>query len=104
MSGKLINLPEIFPPQIDKFLGFPTIFTFIVIFQGCFGGNGVLHTPQRIKDATNHPLARFLFVCAIAYTATSDIETALFTTVVFFVVLYMLRTKEERKKYRGQYL
>ena len=104
MSGKLINLPEIFPPQIDKFLGFPTIFTFIVIFQGCFGGNGVLHPPERITKLTSNPLARFLFVSAIAYTATSDIETALFTTVVFFVVLYMLRTKEERKKYKGQYL
>jgi hypothetical protein len=89
---------ELIPDNwFDKYAGMPTLFTLIVIFQGCFGGMGVVQTPAALTNAVNNPAARGLFVCAIAYTATSDIETAVFCTVVFFVLLHLLRTEEEKK-------
>jgi hypothetical protein len=99
---KLFHIPEFMPEYFDKYMGMPTIFTFIVIFQGCFGGNGVKQTPKALTYLLqNHnisPIVRFLFVFAIGYTATSDIETALIVTVSFFTFLHLLRTSEERKE------
>lgn len=98
-----INVPHnVFPPALDKYLSMPTIFTFIVIFQGCFGGLGIIQTPKFLSDLmTEHklsPLWRFMFVAAIAYTATSDIETATLVTLVFFAFLHTIRTKEEKEE------
>ena len=90
---------ELIPDKFfDKFAGMPTFFTLIVIFQGCFGGMGVVQTPERLTKAVDHPVMRALFVCAIAYTATSDIETAVLCTAIFFVFLHFMRTEEERKQ------
>ena len=83
---------------VDNFLSLPVIFTLIVITQGCFGGNGVVQTPEAISKIFESQYARFLFIFLIAYTATSDIETAAFSTVVFFVILHLLRTEKEKKE------
>ena len=83
---------------VDKFLSLPIIFTLIVITQGCFGGNGVGQTPKAISKIFKSQYARFLFIFLIAYTATSDIETAAFSTMIFFIVLHLLRTEEEKKE------
>ena len=83
---------------VDNFLSLPVIFTLIVITQGCFGGNGVVQTPEAISKIFASQYARFLFIFLIAYTATSDIETAAFSTVVFFVILHLLRTEKEKKE------
>ena len=60
----------------------------------------VLQTPKALTDLmADHklsPLWRFMFVAAIAYTATSDLETATLVTLVFFGFLHMIRTKEEK--------
>ena len=103
MSDKLFNLPQFLPPVVDKYLSYPTIFSLIVIFQGCFGGMGVIQTPSRLTKAINHPIFRFIFLSAIAYTASSDVETALFSVTIFLVFLHLLRTKEEKKKLNGVY-
>lgn len=89
---------NILPDWIDKYGSTPFVISLIVIFQGCFGGMGVVQTPALLKTLTNNPIFRFVFVCAIAYTATTDIETAVVTTGVFFACLHMIRTKEERQK------
>ena len=83
---------------VDKFLSLPIIFTLIVITQGCFGGNGVGQTPKAISKIFKSQYARFLFIFLIAYTATSDIETAAFSTMIFFIFLHLLRTEEEKKE------
>ena len=76
---------EIIPDTFfDKIAGRPLLFTLIVIFQGCFGGMGVVQTPEKLTKMADSPIVRGLFVSAIAYTATSDIETALVATVIFF--------------------
>ena len=82
----------------DNFLSLPIMFTLIVITQGCFGGNGVAQTPEAITKIFKSQYARFLFIFLIAYTATSDIETAAVSTMIFFIVLYLLRTEEEKKE------
>ena len=101
---RLFPIPtNVLPPQVDKFMGFPVIFTLIVVFQGCFGGLGMVQTPQRLENLISNPIARFIFLIAIAYTATSDVETAAFSTVLFLVFMHLLRTEEEKKKLNGQY-
>ena len=100
---RLFDIPtNVIPPQVDKFMGFPVIFTLIVIFQGCFGGLGMIQTPAKLEKLISSPVARFIFLFAIAYTASSDVETAVFSTVLFLVLMHLLRTEEERKKLNGQ--
>jgi hypothetical protein len=99
---KLLEVPipkDFFPRAWDKFLSVPLIFTLVVIFQGCFGGLGVPQTPSRLSNfAKEYPIARVMFVSAIAYTASQDLETAIYSTLIFFVLMHMLRTKEEVKE------
>ncbi len=102
-DNKLIDIPQLLPNFVDKYLGVPTVFTLIVIFQGCFGGMGMIQTPKALTKAINSPVSRFMFLCAIAYTASSDMETAVFSTVVFLVLMHSLRTKEEIKSLKGKY-
>lgn len=98
----LFNIPKnILPDWIDKYGSQAFFISLIVIFQGCFGGMGIIQTPKVISDIVNHPLGRFLYILAISYTATSDIETALVTTVVFLFAMHLLRTPEERKELKS---
>ena len=83
---------------VDKFLSLPVMFTLIVITQGCFGGNGVVQTPEAIINLFESKYARFVFIFLIAYTATSDIETAIVSTAIFFVILHLLRTEKEKEE------
>jgi len=100
-SNKLFDIPQFNVGSIfDKYASMPILFTMIVIFQGCFGGLGVAQTPKKLSDLAQNPVMRALFVTAIGYTATSDIETALFTATVFFLILHLLRTKEEKESMR----
>ena len=95
---KLLNIPDIFPPSVDNFLTYPIIFSLLVVFQGCFGGMGIIQTPKRLTKAINSPIARFIFLSIIAYTATTDIETSIVTVLIFLIFLHVIRTEEERKK------
>ena len=96
---KMLKMPSISElNSVDKVLGIPVIFTMIVIFQGLYGGLGVPHTPQRLSELSNSPLFRFLFVAAIAYTGTGDVETAAVATIVVLAILHAMRTPEERKE------
>ena len=88
----------IIPDYIEKFLSLPIIFSLITIFQGCFGSLGVTQIPKRIKVVLKSPIIRFLFITAVAYTATSKIEYALVTTFIFFMLMHIFRTKEEKKE------
>ena len=96
--SKLINIPAIFPPWVDNFLTYPLIFSLIVTFQGCFGSMGIIQVPKRLSDAINSPIPRFIFLLCIAYTATTDMETAIVSVIIFLIFLQLIRTKEERSK------
>ena len=101
-SNNLFNIPQFkLGSMFDKYASMSVFFTMIVIFQGCFGGLGVQQTPKKLSDLVQNPVMRILFVTAIGYTATSDIETALFTAFLFFLMLHLLRTKEEKESMIG---
>ena len=53
-------------------MNLPIILSLITIYQGCFGAMGIAQVPQRLKNTLNNPIARFIFVAAISYTATKD--------------------------------
>lgn len=97
-----MKIPKFLPFDIDPYLTSPSLFSLIVLFQGCFGGSAVIQTPKRLTDALIKypisPLIRFLFLLAISYTATSHSETAIVFTFVYILFLHLIRTKEEREK------
>lgn len=82
----------------------PLIFSFIVLFQGCFGGMGIVQCPKVLKEAIKTPLFRFLYVNCIAYTATQNIQISVFATFCFFTFLHCLRTEGERKRMKYYYI
>ena len=97
MAGGLISYPtNVLPSFLEKYINMPTLLSLITIFQGCFGGMGIVTVPQRLKDSVNNPVMRLFFVAAVSYTATTDIETAILTTLIFFAIMHLLRTPEER--------
>jgi len=102
-ATSLTTIPpvEVFPDSIQKFFSTKTIFTIIVITQGLFGGMGLQYTPTFLKKAAKKWYFRLLFVSAIAFSATSDADIAIIVTIVYFLFLHFMKTKEEKKKYPG---
>jgi len=87
---------------VDNLLSIPIIFTLLVLFQGCFGANGIVVHPSFLTSTIHgfaiSPLIRFLFVMSIAYTASNHIVMAFIGTVIFFIFLHLIRTREEREQ------
>lgn len=75
----------------------PIVFSLIVMYQGLFSGNA-FQIPDKLRVLFDNKAFRFASIMLIAFTATKDIEYALFTTLIFLSVIYALRTPEERKK------
>lgn len=95
---------------LDKKLKTPLFFTFLVVFQGLFGANGISQVPSAIPnllkngDPLNTAFLRLLFISSIAYTATQDIVTSIFGAFMSLIILYFIRTSEERKQIPGNFL
>ena len=89
--------------QLESVINNEVIFCLIVLFQGRFGGLGTLNPPKAITklvegNGLSSALFRFLFVATTAYTASKgQVEFAIMATAIFFLVMYLLRTEEERK-------
>ena len=99
MAAGLISYPtNVLPAFLEKYINMPTLISLLTIFQGCFGGMGIIKVPQRLQDAVSNPVMRLVFVSLISYTATQDIETALITSLIFLGVMHLLRTSEEREE------
>ena len=99
MAAGLINYPtNVLPGFLEKYINMPTLISLLTIFQGCFGGMGIIKVPQRLQDAVSHPAMRLLFVSLISYTATQDLETAVITSLLFLGLMHLLRTPEEREE------
>ena len=99
MSSKLDQIQASYA-YISDLLKYPLILTFIVTFQGCFGGMGVVQTPKILEKIVKYPVGRFLFLSTIAFTATSDIQTSIIAVILFLGFLHLLRTTEEKEELR----
>lgn len=73
-------------------------FSLIVISQGLMGGLQFT-PPRRIKNATEHPIMKFILLFAVALTASRDIETAFVATFLFIAFVYIVRHPDERKSF-----
>jgi hypothetical protein len=74
----------------------PILFTLIILYQGLFSGNAI-KIPENLRTLFNNKVFRFVSLMAIAFSATQDIEYALISTMIFLVVMYAIKTPEERK-------
>jgi hypothetical protein len=75
----------------------PILFSLIILYQGLFSGNA-FKIPDRLMTFFENKLFRFVSLMVIAFTATRDIEYALISTMIFLVIMYTLKTPDERKK------
>jgi hypothetical protein len=74
----------------------PILFTLIILYQGLFSGNAI-KIPENLRALFNNKIFKFASLMAIAFSATQDIEYALISTMIFLVVMYAIKTPEERK-------
>jgi len=74
----------------------PILFTLIILYQGLFSGNAI-KIPKNLRALFDNKVFRFVSLMAIAFSATQDIEYALISTMIFLVVMYAIKTPEERK-------
>ena len=74
----------------------PVLFSLIILYQGLFSGNAI-RIPQRLRSLFDNKIFRLLSLMLIAFSATKDIEYALISTIIFLVVMYTVKTPEERK-------
>ena len=74
----------------------PILFTLIILYQGLFSGNAI-KIPKNLRALFDNKVFRFVSLMAIAFSATQDIEYALISSMIFLVVMYAIKTPEERK-------
>jgi len=75
----------------------PIVFSLIIMYQGLFSGNA-FKVPDRLMALFENKAFRFISLMLIAFSATRDIEYALFSTLIFLSVMYAFKTPEEREK------
>jgi len=81
---------------IEKILQRPIVFSLLVLYQGLFSGNAVV-IPSRLKKLFDNRPFRFGSIFLIALAASKDVEYALVSTIIFIIVMYALKTPEERE-------
>lgn len=92
--NRYINL---IPAKYEKIIKLPIIITLIVIFQGSFGGLGMIQIPKMLTDLQKYAVVRFFYIFTIALTATQDIEISALCTLIFFIFIYLLKDEEEKQ-------
>jgi hypothetical protein len=75
----------------------PVLFSLIILYQGLFSGNA-FKVPDRLMTLFENKAFRFTSLMLIAFSATKDIEYALFSTLIFLSIMYAFKTPEEREK------
>ncbi len=83
--------------KIEKVLRMPLVFSLVVMYQGIFSHNAI-YVPDRVMVMFDHGWFRLFSLFIIALVVTSDVETALISSLIFMGSLYALKTPEEREK------
>jgi len=83
---------------LEPILKLPVVFAMLGIYQGMFSGNA-LAVPERLEKAFSSRIFRAISLFLIALQSTGgDIENAILAVIFFQLLLYMVKTNEERKK------
>jgi len=94
---KLSNVLSPLSMPIEKMLKIPIVFSLLILYQGLFSATA-MQIPLRLKMMFENKTFRFFSLMLIALSATSDVEYALASVLIFLSFIYLLKTPEERKK------
>jgi hypothetical protein len=87
-----------FSRGLEPIIKLPVIFAFLGIYQGVFTGNAIA-IPSRLEKLFANTWFRFFSLFLIALQSTAgDIENALLSTLLFLIVIYVMKSPEEKKK------
>jgi len=87
-----------FSRSLEPIIKLPVIFAVLGIYQGVFTGNAI-PIPSRLEKLFNRTWFRFLSIFLIALQSTGgDIENALLSTLLFLIIIYAMKSPEEKKK------
>ena len=95
--SQLSNVLSPVSKPIEKMLKIPIVFSLIILYQGLFSATA-MQIPSRLRDMFENKTFRFFSLMLIALSATSDVEYALASVLIFLSFIYLLKTPEERKK------
>lgn len=101
MSGNLLKAisktTHRFTSRAEGWLNIPLIITLITIFQVFMDFSPIV--PERISKLVHNPAFRSASVFLVAYSVTQDIESTVYSSVIFLALLQLVRTPEERKRF-----
>lgn len=101
MTRNNLGISEVFNPitkPAEVFLkAQPLALSLVILYQGVFASRAIQIPEKLDRWFTNKPF-RLASLMAIAFSATGDIEYALFSTIIFLVVMYLLKTPKERRE------
>ena len=98
----LKNIPLVM--NTEKFIKkYGIVFTLLVLYTVLIDLPEVVKIPRRMKEPIKDPYFRafykFAAIFAISFTASMDIETALASTVIFSILINVIRDPDERKEF-----
>lgn len=71
----------------------------LAFVQSVMGGNSMVEHPERVKKLAKNKVIRFTLLFLTAFSVVRDLEVALLVSLTYMVIMQLLRTPEERKKY-----
>ena len=75
------------------------VFSILVLFLGLMGGAFTkVKSPKRLIALSDNLYFRMTALVMLAFTATKDVETSIISVICFLIIMYLLKTPEERKK------
>ena len=95
---KGLNIVPFFTKTELFFTKYSTAFTLLVMYQGLFGGIAISNKPKILEELAKNKIFKIFTLLCIAFTATRDVEISIIATILFLVLLHLMRTDEERKK------
>ena len=92
-----MKIPNLFQ-NIEANLNLPVIFSILYIYGGVF--SGIRKVPVNLVYLfKNYPFLRYLGLISLAYSATKELEYALLSSLLFLIIIHLIRTPQERKEF-----
>ncbi len=71
----------------------------IAFIQAVMGGSGMVEHPKRLTNVMKYKTVRFGMLFLTSFSIVRDLEIAIIVSMAYMVLMQLLRTPEERKKY-----